>query len=577
MGRRQQRRRSSVAPTTTSNTAADMGISANIMKGNISGSNNPNSILPPASLGQRSPQDVQETIDYHWTNLSPDLKIFLLTNPSKLSLHKFVDYWSSPDHIHNTNQNIAASICGCSWYLALNYMFIRKVVEARALILNGCFLQQCYNKPIEEIVSTVRSNTNLSGENFKDSLPYFCDGLVAISTEERMMTFLCNKVTQDYQRRMSFATKTEAANKQVQNYVNQISSDWNESTSGQSYNRAAARRRATVIGLHVDDKFIDIKLIDAAVADSSSNKNVVQMRYGVSMTLKLLFKKYADDNDLNLRKLRFTYEGRTLFLSSLGQKSLSDLGINHLDCIYVHGITPSSDDERSDGESSAKENKSPGRQGGAGTSSPTSVAGRRKFRPANRRNSWTCPFLEDEEERKEQDKRKHSHNLTQLFEEAEPKFKAIRQKLALLSIECDQPKVKKGSLSSKRHKSPVAIQPINNPNMDGTGGKAGVPFHVVHVGEVQNLYKTGQALQGQRPISIDLHGHTQEEALTKLNESLPQWMETAMKGAYPFVIPVCIISGCGNQIISETVEQWIRQNDNVSNAPKKKFSRRRSI
>lgn len=46
--------------------------------------------------------------------------------------------------VENTSPNIAASICGCSWYLALNYMTIGQVVEARALILNGCFLQQCY-------------------------------------------------------------------------------------------------------------------------------------------------------------------------------------------------------------------------------------------------------------------------------------------------------------------------------------------------------------------------------------------------------------------------------------------------
>ena len=62
----------------------------------------------------------------------------------ELSLRKFVDYWTHPSRIENTNPNIAASVCGCSWFLALNYMTIGKVVEARALVLNGCFLQQCY-------------------------------------------------------------------------------------------------------------------------------------------------------------------------------------------------------------------------------------------------------------------------------------------------------------------------------------------------------------------------------------------------------------------------------------------------
>lgn len=104
------------------------------------GSSSPTS----TAITPTSTQEIRDTIEFHWRNLSLDLKQFLLTNPAELSLRKFVDYWNNPVRVENTSPNIAASICGCSWYLALNYMGIKCVVEARALILNGCFLQQCY-------------------------------------------------------------------------------------------------------------------------------------------------------------------------------------------------------------------------------------------------------------------------------------------------------------------------------------------------------------------------------------------------------------------------------------------------
>ena len=75
-----------------------------------------------------------------------------------------VDFWTAPSRRENTSPNIAASICGCSWYLALNYMSIGQIAEARALILNGCFLQQCYNRPVEEVSQSlvlVRHKTHL--------------------------------------------------------------------------------------------------------------------------------------------------------------------------------------------------------------------------------------------------------------------------------------------------------------------------------------------------------------------------------------------------------------------------------
>ena len=67
---------------------------------------------------------------------------------------------------------------------------------------------------------------------------------------------------------------------------------------------------------------------------------------------------------------------------------------------------------------------------------------------------------------------------------------------------------------------------------------------------------------------MDLHGCTREEALLRLDKSLDIWVDEAMQGSYPFVTQAVIVCGCGSQILSETVEGWIRENARVSNAPR---------
>jgi len=59
-----------------------------------------------------------------------------------------------------------------------------------------------------------------------------------------------------------------------------------------------------------------------------------------------------------------------------------------------------------------------------------------------------------------------------------------------------------------------------------------------------------------------------EEAIVRLNENLEEWVVTAMEGAYPFVITAVIVCGCGSQVLSETVQEWIKSTSQVRNAPK---------
>lgn len=432
-------------------------------------------------------------------------------------------------------------------------MSIGKITEARALTLNGCFLQQCYNKPIEEIVAVSQS---VSGEDFREQLPFFTDGLLAISTEERMSAFLSNKVSSDYQRRMSFATHTTQSKKKVQDYVDQISNDWDSGKATNVRQKKDRRRRMSVDSLPADS-FIDIKLVDAKTKEEKS------MRYGLSMNLKSLFVKYAEDRNLSLRQLRFSYEGRTLFLSSVGSKTPQDLGIKHLDSIFVTDNASTPEEESSSSSSDeSKENSRP-------SSKQLSSKGKSNTRKC-RRASWAGVDNLGEEERL---KLIHSRQLSRVFAEVAPQFEHIRQKLNALNLTCSPPKIKRN-----KKKMPLAIEPlplVNNPNSDGLGSKAGVPFYAVHVGEADNLYKITKPLRG-KTISIDLHGFTKEQALSELDAKLPEWVDIAMRGAYPWVISTVIICGGGNQILSQAVDQWIKCNDHVAKAPKRKFSRRRT-
>ena len=122
--------------------------------------------------------------------------------------------------------------------------------------------------------------------------------------------------------------------------------------------------------------------------------------------------------------------------------------------------------------------------------------------------------------------------------------------------------------TKKKSKKHVDLQTLPNSRI---GGKAGRPYFIVQVGEVENLYKTKKPYRFQHSAAItmiDLHGHSKNKALDILNGSLPEWINTAMKGEHPWVVPVKIVCGCGNQILSEAVRRWIKSIRNISNAPK---------
>mmetsp|Transcript_43849 Transcript_43849/g.92216 ORF Transcript_43849/g.92216 Transcript_43849/m.92216 type:complete len:547 (+) Transcript_43849:199-1839(+) len=509
---------------------------------NLSGQNT----SAPASLGHRSPQDVMDSIDYHWRVLSSEVKHFLLKNPQETYLRKLIDFWLEPCRIGGAKGSCASSISGSSWFLALNYLYLEKLVEAQALILHGAFIMECARRPIQSISIMCDSSKGFSLDVMKKNLPIFHDALASTSTKHLMESFLQIVLPPDYRRRMIFACQAGKANGHsiVEDYVKIISNDWKSASSSSA--ASVGRNMYT----HTAGTTIEVVLKDEMNKESRE-------RIEEETKLKSIFRSYANKQGVSLRSLRFKHAGKILFLSTAGNKTAEQIGIKHLDIIHVSSTTSSSNDA----ESSCNENPSRQRQLKTPSKSKKCL---RHTRRINEREHTHNKVTHNYEE----DKILHSKNLSRVFDEVQPILKSIRQRINSLNIERTLPKQKKQCKKTSK----AAVAPVWNPSTAGIGGKAGKSHFLVHVGDTCNLYKTTKrsatSSRKQKPIVTDLHGLNKEEALSKLDSMLPRWKETAMLGEYPFVIPVNIVCGGGNQILSEAVENWVRQNENIANAPK---------
>ncbi|KAL7490194.1 hypothetical protein ACHAW6_015942 [Cyclotella cf. meneghiniana] len=498
--------------------------------------------LTPAFLGHRCPQDAYNAIKFHSRTLSDEVCRFLLSNPPNLRL--FIEFWSRPEQISLTSGACADTICGCSWMIALNYLFLGQVDAARAFMLNGGFIHQCAQKPIEDIlILCQRGSAPLCDLVVKKELPYYQNAFASSHLREHMERYLMSVLPPDFVRRMSFAAHSghqTGMSTWVSNYVSVIGNDW----------RSSSHRTKRVIK-GVDDSSIQITMLHNETALSTSIR--------VSHTLKELFIKFSEEKGVSLRSLRFSFKGKPLFLSSASNKTPAQLGMKNHDVIHVFSttsISSSQDDleyptvictHKEPSKNVNKHCRSEGKRVKSITSSIT----------------VTTDIAQSH-------KLQHSQALSKLFEEVEPKFRAIRQRLNTSALERTLPKEKSAKMAS----SPPAQEAAYNADIAVVGGKAGRSFYVIQVGEVHNLYKSSKKLTGTIPEfhMIDLHGYTRLDALDKLNECLPRWEKYAMEGSYPFVAPVLIVCGGGNQIISETVSKWIKHNK-VSNAPRKLFAR----
>ncbi|KAL7529077.1 hypothetical protein ACHAXR_002789, partial [Thalassiosira sp. AJA248-18] len=420
-------------------------------------------------------------INKNWGELPHQAKPFLLTEPHRIDLRNLIEFWKNPAVVRNTHGGIAEFVCAKSWFLAKQYLKLSMVSEARALTLNGCFFNQCFvsvwrdihfcrHNPIETIA--------INGPG--DQLPFYRRGVFATSTPQRMAAFLRKTIPDEFQDMSSFVI--QCSRKIRWQMIDHISDDWKPSSNPS---------KPVVV-----DTQIQLILVDGTNGDQRHSFDI-----GSSINLKTVFNDYAEKRCVSLRSLRFSYRGKTLFLSSVGNKTPNELQMKDQDVINVH-------DTNAPQEATSERLKQMNAKKTKAKNSRKKANGKVKRVPSKQ---------QDRVKTIEEHKALHSKLLTKLHEEVQSQLKEIRNRLNALDLERQPPKQKKRNKS----KTKVIEQNVDNCVFPKSEGKAGKSHFIVQVGEVKNLYKTTKSCHthhhGTAAAMIDLHGCTKNEALDVLN------------------------------------------------------------
>ena len=392
-----------------------------------------------------------------------------------------------------------------------------------------CVLSIKYST-FQHIKDIVYICTNSNASLRQRDLPYYYAGFQASLSKSSLYAFFDRSMPQEYQQMLSSFVNLGTKSR-VMDFVGNVSNDW-ESTSP----KVPLKKSHTS---NFDDDKISLII-------GGENYQV-----GTSTPLKTLFNEYAEKKSVSLKSLRFSYSGKTLFLSSAGKRSPSELGMLDGDVIEV----------QSNQEATLMDYDKPTSHKDKHDAPKNKKKGSKKTKSKNKQRSKIEAVVSDDKHKLE-----HSKLLSKLFEEADPKFRLIRQELNGLSLIKQQPKPK----TQTKQRLQLMTSSTFNPTFNGLGGKAGKSHFVLNVGEVANLYKSSKS--SNRPLAmstIDLHGCSAEEATTRLDKGLKDWNELAMLGSYPFVHSVTVVCGGGGQVLREVVEKWISRNQNVCNAPKR--------
>mmetsp|Transcript_20859 Transcript_20859/g.35845 ORF Transcript_20859/g.35845 Transcript_20859/m.35845 type:complete len:475 (-) Transcript_20859:363-1787(-) len=417
---------------------------------------------PAAARLQQKINLTQEAPDELWERFPPTAKGFILGHRNgTLSLSSLIKFWSLPQNIqYATRENSPDIIWGASWYLSLVYHNLGKFAEARALGINGSFFHQCAVSSLYYVRELFNSDAILGEHN----LPYFVSGLNASESPDTLESYIRTCLPQEYIDFMG-SDANLTTKKHMEGFVHQISDDWLGSSASKRNPHKSLHPRGDT----------QIKLI---LVDDVNQEERHSFEIGSATTLKALFNDYAEKRGISLRTLRFSYAGKTLFLSSAGRKIPDELGLQDQDVIMVH-------DTRKDHE--ATENDSSSQNPMASKKAKKSKK-RSKKKAQCKRNKLqerkqTIKTIDDY-------KLEHSNKLTKLHEEAEiAHFKQSRQRLNNLAIERSRPKMK-SKQSRMPKKSNCLPTMASNLFREDLGGKAGKPKYAIQVGEVQNLYKT---------------------------------------------------------------------------------------
>lgn len=107
---------------------------------------------------------------------------------------------------------------------------------------------------------------------------------------------------------------------------------------------------------HVDslmgDYVIEVEFIDGLHLDGPSrDERVLMIRK--NKPLKDAFQDYAKERNISLRSLRFTYNNKMLFLSSIAKSTTRDLGLSNGDTIVVTNLTETASEDEENNQTKA--------------------------------------------------------------------------------------------------------------------------------------------------------------------------------------------------------------------------------
>jgi len=178
-------------------------------------------------------------------------------------------------------------------------------------------------------------------------------------------------------------------------------------------------------------------------------------RYTVSYNapFKELLMRYADDRYTSVKSLRIKHNDTTIFLSSIGRKTPRELDINDNDTIEVTILQTTNETT-----SNEQPKQSPSPKG-------KNKKKNKKHKKSKKKRPQPLVVQKTEEELRGE----HSKLLGKVYEEAEPAFKEMRQRLNAMNLERTKPKQR---TSPSKATKPVKV--VDNPLADGQlGGKAG--------------------------------------------------------------------------------------------------------
>ena len=104
---------------------------------------NSNDIRGPPIFAGQSVQQLQRMLEQQWDRLPKQARQLLVEAAKPVDLRALVAFWTLPMWREFARGTIALNLSDSSSLMALIYLKLGQVTEARALALNGAFIRQC--------------------------------------------------------------------------------------------------------------------------------------------------------------------------------------------------------------------------------------------------------------------------------------------------------------------------------------------------------------------------------------------------------------------------------------------------